>query len=111
LLSAFGHAYSDHAVGLLRLAALASIPDAVTNVYVGVLRVEARLTAAASLNLGIGIGTLIISWFLLPVIGISAVGWAFLAMQLCGCVYVVFDWRRQRSCARVQKGRNHKEIR
>jgi O-antigen/teichoic acid export membrane protein len=111
LLSAFGHAYSDHAVGLLRLAALASIPDAVTNVYVGVLRVEARLTAAASLNLGIGIGTLIISWFLLPLIGISAVGGAFLAMQLCGCVYVVLDRGRQRSCARVQKGRNHKEIR
>jgi O-antigen/teichoic acid export membrane protein len=111
LLSGFGHAYSDHAVGLLRLAALASIPDAVTNVYVGVLRVEARLTAAALLNLGVGIGTLIISWFLLPLIGISAVGWAFLAMQLCGCVYVVLDWRRQRSCARVQHGSNHKEIR
>jgi O-antigen/teichoic acid export membrane protein len=111
LLSAFGHAYSDHAVGLLRLAALASIPDAVTNVYLGVLRVEARLTAAASLNLGIGISTLIISWFLLPLIGISAVGWAFLAMQLCGCVYVVLDWRRQSSRARMQNGFHHKGIR
>jgi O-antigen/teichoic acid export membrane protein len=102
LLSAFGHAYSDHAVGLLRLAVLASVPDAVTNVYVGVLRVEARLTTAASLNLGIGIGTVVISWFLLPVMGISAVGCAFLAMQLCGCVYVVIDWRRQRSRTQVQ---------
>ena len=111
LLSTFGHAYTDHAVGLLRLAALASIPDAVNSVYLGILRIEARLTAAASLNLGIGIGTLIISWFLMPVIGISAVGWAFLAMQLCGCVYVVLDRRRQRSRARGQNGRNYKEIR
>ena len=111
LLSAFGHAYSDHAVGLLRLAVLASVPDAVTNVYVAVLRVEARLTTAASLNLGIGIGTLVISWFLLPLIGISAVGCAFLAMQLCGCVYVVIDWRRQRSRTQVQNPRHHQEIR
>jgi O-antigen/teichoic acid export membrane protein len=111
LLSTFGHAYTDHAVGLLRLAVLASIPDAVTNVYLAVLRVEARLTAAASLNLSIGIGTLVISWFLLPLIGISAVGCAFLAMQLCGCVYVVLDWRRQRSRARAQNSCLHKEIR
>jgi O-antigen/teichoic acid export membrane protein len=104
LLSVFGHAYTDHAVGLLRLAVLASIPDAVVCVYVGVLRVEARLAAAASLTLSIGIGTLVISWFLLPLIGISAVGCAFLAMQLCGCVYVVVDWRRQRSRTRVQNG-------
>jgi O-antigen/teichoic acid export membrane protein len=104
LLSAFGHAYTGHAVGLLRLAVLASIPDAVVHVYVGVLRAEARLAAAASLLLGIGIGTVVISWFLLPLIGISAVGCAFLAMQLCGCVYVVLDWRRQRSRTRVQNG-------
>jgi len=53
----------------------------------------------------------VISWFLLPLIGISAVGWAFLAMQLCGCVFVVIDWRRQRSRTRVQNGGHRKEIR
>jgi O-antigen/teichoic acid export membrane protein len=111
LLSAFGHAYSEHAAGLLRLAVFASIPDAVVHVYVGVLRAQARLAAAASLLLGIGIGTVLISWFLLPMIGISAVGWAFLAMQLCGCVFVVLDRRRQRPPTRVQDGRRHVEIR
>jgi O-antigen/teichoic acid export membrane protein len=111
LLFTFGHAYSDHAIGLLRLAVLASIPDAVTNVYVGVLRAEARLSAAAALNVSIGIGTLVISWFLLPLIGIAAVGWAYLAMQLSGSVYVVLDWRRQSSRARMQNGVHHKEIR
>jgi O-antigen/teichoic acid export membrane protein len=110
LLSAFGHAYTDHAIGLLRLAVFASIPDAVVQVYVGVLRAEARLAAAASLNLGIGIGTVVLSWILLPVMGISAVGGAFLAMQLLGCIYVVLDWRRQGPGARVLNGR-HKEIR
>lgn len=105
LLSAFGHSYSGHAVGLLRLVVLASIPDAVVHVYVGVLRAEARLASAASLLVGIGMGTVVISWFLLPLIGISAVGYAFLAMQLCGCAYVVLDWRRRGSPARVHSGR------
>jgi O-antigen/teichoic acid export membrane protein len=105
LLSAFGHAYSGHSVGLLRLVVLASIPDAVVHVYVGVLRAEARLAAAASLLVGIGIGTVVISWFLLPLIGISAVGYAFLAMQVCGCAYVVLDWRRRVSGARVHGDR------
>ena len=73
-----------------------------TNVYVGVLRVQGRLTAAALLMLAIGLGTLVISWLLLPVIGISAVGCAFLAMQLCGCVYVALDRRRQASPQQVQ---------
>jgi O-antigen/teichoic acid export membrane protein len=104
LLSAFGHSYSGHSVGLLRLVVLASIPDAVVHVYVGVLRAEARLVAAAVLLVSIGIGTVVISWFLLPSIGISAVGWAFLAMQLVGCAYVVLDWRRQGSRARVHSG-------
>lgn len=91
LLSAFGPAYEHHALGLLRIVLFASIPDAVTNVYVAVLRVRGRLAAAAGLNIGMGVGTVALSWLLLPALGISAVGWAFLAMQLCGCVYVFFD--------------------
>jgi O-antigen/teichoic acid export membrane protein len=93
LLSAFGPAYAHHGVGLLRVLALASLPHALTNVYVAVLRVQGRLSAAALLNLAMGLGTLAMSWILLPVLGISAVGYAFLALQLCGCVYVVSDWR------------------
>lgn len=96
VLSAFGPAYAHHAVGLLQMAVLASIPDAVTNVYVAVLRVQGRLAAAAWLNLGMGLGILAMSWLLLPVLGISAVGCAFLVMQLCGCVYVALDLRSLR---------------
>lgn len=105
VLSAFGPDYADHGVGLLRIAVLASIPDAVTNVYVAVLRVRGRLTAAASLNLAMGLGTLVISWLLLPAMGISAVGVAFFAMQLCGCVYVFLDRHKQTVAERLQSGR------
>jgi O-antigen/teichoic acid export membrane protein len=94
LLSAFGPAYEQHASTLLRIVLLASIPDAITQVYVAVLRVEQRLRTAAALNLGMGIGTVVLSWLLLPALGIDAVGWCFLVMQLCGCAFVLIDVRR-----------------
>jgi O-antigen/teichoic acid export membrane protein len=102
LLSTFGQAYADHAVGLLRIAVLASIPEAVTCVYSSILQAQGRLTTVALLYLGMSFGTLAISWFLLPVIGINAVGWAFLAMRLCGCVYVVLERRKRTSSKRLQ---------
>ena len=73
---------------------LSSIPDAVVNVYIAVLRVRNRLVAAAGLSVFMGIGIVVLSWALLPVLGINAVGWAFLAMQLCGCAFVVLDLLR-----------------
>lgn len=102
LLSAFGPAYADHGLGMVRIIALATIPQALTSVYVGVLRALGRLTTVALLSLAISLGTLAISWLLLPVIGISVVGWAYLAMQLCGCVYIVLDRRKQTLPKRLQ---------
>jgi O-antigen/teichoic acid export membrane protein len=102
LLSAFGQAYEHHALGLLRIVLLASIPDAVTNVYVSVLRVRGRLAVAAALNLGMGSGIIALSWALLPVLGINAVGWAFLSMQLCGSVFVAIDLARWSAWAPVR---------
>jgi O-antigen/teichoic acid export membrane protein len=102
LLSAFGPAYHHHAIGLLRIVLLAAFPDAITNVYVAVLRVRGRLAAAAGLNLGMGLGIVVLSWALLPALGISAVGWSFLAMQLCGCAFVALDWRTRPAPAGVE---------
>jgi O-antigen/teichoic acid export membrane protein len=96
LLSAFGPAYRDHATGLLRLVLLAAVPDAITNVCVAVLRVRGRLATAAGLNLGMGVGIVALSWALLPALGINAVGWSFLAVQLCGCAFVAVDVRFHR---------------
>jgi O-antigen/teichoic acid export membrane protein len=94
ILTVFGPGYRAHTLGLLRIALLASVPDAVTNVYVSVLRVRNRLAVAAGLNMGMGIGIVALTWWLLPALGINAVGWAFLIMQTCGCGFVLFDLRR-----------------
>jgi O-antigen/teichoic acid export membrane protein len=95
MLSAFGPVYERHGVGLLRIVLVASIPDAVTNVYVAILRVQGRLAVAAALNVGMGLGIVGLSWLLLPSMGISSVGWAFLIMQSCGCVFVAIDLLRK----------------
>jgi len=108
LLSTFGPAYADHGIGLLRITVLASIPDAVTCVYGNVIRAQGRLTTAALVGLGMSFGTLVTSWLLLPVIGISAVGWAFLAMRLCGCAWVIFDRRKQTSPKRLEARKSRK---
>jgi O-antigen/teichoic acid export membrane protein len=83
---------------------IASFPEAVTSVYVAVLRVRDRTGAAIVLNLGIGAGTVALSWLLIPQAGIAAVGWAFLAMETLGCGAVVLDrWHlRRRSTSEPQ---------
>jgi O-antigen/teichoic acid export membrane protein len=103
LLSVFGPAYEQKATELLRIVLLASFPDAITSVYVSVLRVQRRLAAAAGLNLGMTIGTVVLSWALLPMLGINAVGWAFLAMQLVGCAFVIVDLIRAAASANTPK--------
>ena len=96
-MSAFGPAYEHHGVGLLRIVLIASIPDAINNVYVALLRVQGRLAVGATLNVGMGLGIVVLSWIFLPSLGISAVGWAFLAMQSCGCIFVALDLNRASS--------------
>jgi len=100
LLSVLGPAYEHHGIGLLRIVLLASIPDAVINVYVAVLRVRGRLVVAAGLSVSMGVGIVALSWVLLPMLGIDAVGWAFLAVQLCGCIFALLDLRRSSTLAR-----------
>jgi len=109
MLSAFGPAYEHHGVGLLRIALVASFPDAVTNVYVAILRVQGRLAVAATLNVSMGVGIVALSWLFLPALGISAVGWAFLVMQSCGCIFVAIDLRRTSEAGREVEVPKHIE--
>jgi O-antigen/teichoic acid export membrane protein len=95
-LAIFGPQYAQHSVLLLRLIVFSAIPDAITNVYVSVLVVERRISRAAYLNVGMGTGTVVLSWALLPTLGIAAVGWAWLAMQVAGCGAVGLDLARRR---------------
>lgn len=97
----FGHEYAGATVTLLRLLVISAVPDAVTNVYTAVLRVQGRLRMAAVLNVGIAVFALAGAWMLLPTHGIAGAGWAWIGAQLAGCVLVVGDRLFQRRASMV----------
>ena len=87
----FGPDYARQGLPLLTIFAIAAVPDAITNIYVSVLRVQRRLRRAMLLNLGMASLTLILSWVLLPILGIVGAGWAFLAAQIAGSLVAEVD--------------------
>lgn len=91
VLSLFGPAYAAHGLVLLLVLTLSAAPDAVTNLYVSVLRVQRRLRAAALLNVGMGVLTLALAWLLLPALGIAGTGGAWLIAQAAGSALVGVD--------------------
>ena len=55
ILGILGHEYAVHGFALLIIMVIAAVPDAVTNVYVAVLRVRHRLRFAACLTNGMAV--------------------------------------------------------
>jgi O-antigen/teichoic acid export membrane protein len=88
ILGLFGPNYAHHGESLLLALILSAVPDAITNVYVAVLRVQRRFREAATLNLGMAALVLVLAWFLLPVWGVAGAGWAWLIAQALGSVWV-----------------------
>ncbi|MDO8616009.1 MAG: glycosyltransferase [Dehalococcoidia bacterium] len=84
LLLLFGHDYSAEATDLLRLVALAGLPAAVTNVYLGVERVRRHLGWLVGTSLLVASVTLATSYVLLPSLGITGAGVGLLAGQGLG---------------------------
>ena len=96
-MSIFGPSYAANGQELFKIYAIAAIPDATTNIYISVLRVQRRLRFAAVLNIGMAVITLSLAWILLPVFGINGAGWAFLISQTAGTLTAGVDFLRLRS--------------
>jgi O-antigen/teichoic acid export membrane protein len=88
ILASFGPGYARHGQLLLLLLVISAVPDAITNVYVAVLRVRQRLRHAALLNLSMAALTLGLAWVLLPQLGIAGAGLAWLSAQGAGSIAV-----------------------
>jgi O-antigen/teichoic acid export membrane protein len=74
LLLAFGHDYAAEGATLLRLVALAALPAAVVNVYLGVLRVTKRVGELVAIAGVVALTTVALSCVLLPVMGLTGAG-------------------------------------
>jgi O-antigen/teichoic acid export membrane protein len=91
ILLLFGPNYVQHALSLLTILTIAAVPDAITNIYVSILRIQKRLRWAALLNLGMALLSLTIAWVLLPILGILGAGLAFLIAQAVGSLIAGVD--------------------
>jgi O-antigen/teichoic acid export membrane protein len=88
ILGAFGPDYARHGLGLLSVLVISAVPDAITNVYVAMLRVRQRFREATLLNLGMAALTLALAWPLLSIFGIAGAGWAWMIAQSAGSLIV-----------------------
>ncbi|MDB5059710.1 MAG: hypothetical protein JWO59_3182 [Chloroflexi bacterium] len=88
VIDVFGTNYASHSVALLTILIISAVPDAVTNVYVSVLRVKRKLKEAALLNIAMAMIALILAWLLLPSLGVVGAGWAWLGAQTIGAAVV-----------------------
>ncbi len=92
ILLLFGPDYAQHGLVLFIIYVLSTVPDAITNVYLTVLRVQNRLRFAGFINVGMGALTLMLTWELLPRLGIAGAGWAFLIAQTAGSLVAGADF-------------------
>lgn len=96
LLSLFGSHYADRGYTLLCILAASAVPDAITNIQVGVLRARGQAARAAQLNAAMAIIAIVLAWLLLRPVGIVGGGLAWLLAQSVGALVVlVFAWRRR----------------
>ena len=61
---------------------LATIPDALINIVMAILRVQRRLVAVAAVTVTGAISTIGGSWLLMPHLGVNGAGWAVLATSV-----------------------------
>ena len=96
VLGILGHHY-ENGYELLMILVVASIPDAITNVYVSVLRAQRRFRVATLLTCGMALLAIVLTIVLLPPLGIVGAGVAWSSSQVAGCLLVAWDVRRRRN--------------
>jgi O-antigen/teichoic acid export membrane protein len=103
VLALFGPDYASHGIALLLVLVVSAVPDAVTNVYISVLRIQDRLRLAAVLNCGAAVLAIALAWWLLPILGLLGAGVAWLAAQAAGSLVVLADvlYQRRRRAGRA----------
>jgi O-antigen/teichoic acid export membrane protein len=117
ILLLYGPGYAEHGLVLFLVFVASTVPDAITNIYLSVLRVQRRLRFAVLLNTCMGALILVLAWIWLPVLGIVGAGLAFTIAQVVGSLVAGLDalrYRRHRhrlseSAFRSASGQTEKE--
>lgn len=81
LLLTFGNSYSESATTLLRILTLSTLPLAINTIYLYMKRVEKKLAVLIVVTAFLAVGTLALSYMLMPRMGITGIGIAWLVSQ------------------------------
>ena len=100
LLLLFGAAYSGEGEMLLRLLALSALPIAINHTYLSVKRVQKKLTILLTLSAFIPVSTLVLTYLLLPWIGITGAGIAWLGSQGVVALGIIVSFILKRAVTR-----------
>jgi O-antigen/teichoic acid export membrane protein len=88
ILLGFGSEYSDNALGLLWLLAIATLPRGLVHVYGGLLRAQDRLAELLVVRAFIAVAVLTLSSLLMPTYGIISVGYVWLGVFVLTAIAV-----------------------
>ena len=106
ILLLFGKAYSENATELLRILAVSSIPVGLNHIYFTMRRVQKRMKGVVGLSAFIAVITMVLSYLLLPRMGILGVGVAWLIPQIMVAVVAtstLFRYHHQRSLINIDQ--------
>ncbi len=96
LLAAFGQSYSAEGTRLLQLLVAASLPNLIYSVCIGLLRVRMRVAELVLVQGAVCVGVLGLSWLLLPPLGVTGVGVAWLMVQTAAAGWLAWAHLRAR---------------
>jgi len=97
LLLLFGGEYSTAGTHLLWVLAAAIVPATFNLLYLGKIRVQKKLKEIIAITAAMNLGTLLLSYFLMPHMGIIGVGAGWLASQAIVAIVLIFRAVRKRS--------------
>jgi O-antigen/teichoic acid export membrane protein len=88
LLLFYGTAYSLEGTDLLRMMAVASIPLSLNGIYMSILRVQKKSMVLILLTVFVAVVTLVVSYLLLPRLGITGTGIGWFVSQSVVAIFV-----------------------
>lgn len=95
ILLLFGREYASESAALLRLLSLSAIPQIVVALYLSIARVQRQMLSLVAVQASLSILALILIYSLLPVYGITGIGYAWLISQTAVASFLAVTKLRQ----------------
>ncbi|MFC4531281.1 lipopolysaccharide biosynthesis protein [Sphaerisporangium dianthi] len=94
ILSVFGPGFAEHGTPLLRLMAVAVLPRVLIEIYLSALRARSQARTLAVVQIGLAVLVLSSSVILLPVTGITSVGYGLLFSEFLVALLILPGLRK-----------------